>query len=115
MPPHVQADFLLRRSHRTGDLIGQAQAGHLAQHAFMPLHVQASFLDKHKLDIRLSMRGPSAAHAAPKAPAKKAEAAKLLVRNVAFEAAKKDIQALFAPMGQVKRCSLPRKFDGNHR
>ena len=37
------------------------------------------------------------------------------MRNVAFEAAKKDIQALFSPMGQVKRCSLPRKFDGNHR
>lgn len=77
--------------------------------------VQGSFLDKHKLDIRLSLRGPTAAHAAPKPAPKKAEAAKLLVRNVAFEATKKDIQALFSPMGQVKRCSLPRKFDGNHR
>ncbi|KAH7514831.1 hypothetical protein FEM48_Zijuj11G0132200 [Ziziphus jujuba var. spinosa] len=39
---------------------------------------------------------------------------KLLVRNVAFEATKKDLRQLFSPFGQIKRLRLPMKF-GNHR
>jgi multiple RNA-binding domain-containing protein 1 len=37
------------------------------------------------------------------------------VRNVAFEASKGDVRALFAPFGQVKSLRMPRKFDGSHR
>ncbi|RHN48157.1 putative nucleotide-binding alpha-beta plait domain-containing protein [Medicago truncatula] len=39
---------------------------------------------------------------------------KLLVRNVAFEATKKDLRQLFSPFGQIKKLKLPMKF-GNHR
>ncbi|XP_061352863.1 multiple RNA-binding domain-containing protein 1-like [Gastrolobium bilobum] len=39
---------------------------------------------------------------------------KLLVRNVAFEATKKDLRQLFSPFGQIKSLRLPMKF-GNHR
>lgn len=42
-------------------------------------------------------------------------ASKIVVRNVAFEATRKDIYGLFAPFGAIKTCRLPRKFDGNHR
>jgi multiple RNA-binding domain-containing protein 1 len=38
-----------------------------------------------------------------------------VVRNVAFEATRKDIAGLFAPFGHLKSCRLPKKFDGNHR
>ena len=38
-----------------------------------------------------------------------------MVRNVAFEATKRDIQKLFNPFGTLKSCRLPKKFDGNHR
>jgi multiple RNA-binding domain-containing protein 1 len=42
-------------------------------------------------------------------------ATKIVVRNVAFEATKRDIQKLFNPFGTLKSCRLPKKFDGNHR
>ena len=42
-------------------------------------------------------------------------ATKLVVRNVAFEATRRDIQKLFNPFGVLKSCRLPKKFDGAHR
>lgn len=39
---------------------------------------------------------------------------KLIVRNVAFEATKKDLRQLFSPFGQIKRLRLPMKL-GSHR
>lgn len=38
-----------------------------------------------------------------------------MVRNVAFEATRKDIAGLFSPFGHLKSCRLPKKFDGSHR
>ncbi|KAK2417799.1 RNA-binding (RRM/RBD/RNP motifs) family protein [Trifolium repens] len=35
---------------------------------------------------------------------------KLLVKNVAFEATKKDLRQLFSPFGQIKSLKLPMKF-----
>ena len=55
--------------------------------------------------------GQAAAGKAPGQP----EASKVVVRNVAFEATRKDILGLFTPFGHVKSCRLPRKFDGTHR
>ncbi|KAJ3044977.1 hypothetical protein HDV00_012396 [Rhizophlyctis rosea] len=40
---------------------------------------------------------------------------KLVVRNVPFEATKKDIRQLFSTFGHLKTVRLPRKFDGQHR
>ena len=40
---------------------------------------------------------------------------KIVVRNLAFEATKKDVLGLFTPFGAVKSCRLPQKFDGTHR
>ncbi|BDA49748.1 Multiple RNA-binding domain-containing protein 1 [Coccomyxa sp. Obi] len=81
---------------------------------------QGSILDGHKLALQLSLR-KLGAKAAPKEAAaaaldsSKAKGTKLVVRNVAFEATRKDVAALFAPFGQIKSCRLPKKFDGNHR
>ncbi len=47
----------------------------------------------------------------PKLP----DTTKMVVRNVAFEAIRKDIMGLFTPFGHIKSCRLPRKFDGTHR
>ena len=38
-----------------------------------------------------------------------------MVRNVAFEATRRDVQKLFNPFGVLKSCRLPKKFDGAHR
>ncbi|CAL8464375.1 g3910 [Coccomyxa elongata] len=82
---------------------------------------QGSILDGHKLALQLSLRrlgGKAAQKEAATAAASdssKAKGTKLVVRNVAFEATRKDLAALFAPFGQIKSCRLPKKFDGNHR
>jgi len=82
--------------------------------------LDGSTLDGHALKLQRS-RGAAPAAAAEgggEAEAPRAAAAggtKLVVRNVAFEATKQDIRALFAPFGQVKSLRLPRKFDGAHR
>ncbi|ORX45758.1 RNA-binding domain-containing protein [Piromyces finnis] len=40
---------------------------------------------------------------------------KLIVRNIPFEATKKDLRELFSTYGQIKSLRLPKKFDGSHR
>jgi len=99
--------------------------------------LQGSMLDNHKLSMQLSKRrapSTSTAAAASKGPkqaagttdeadqqqpakGKKGDGAttKLLVRNVAFEATRKDILGLVTPFGHLKSCRLPKKYDGNHR
>lgn len=79
--------------------------------------LQGSALEGHKLVLQLSTKKGGAAGAAggkagkPKLP----DTSKMVVRNVAFEATRKDILGLFTPFGAVKSCRLPRKFDGTHR
>ncbi len=73
-------------------------------------------LNKHKLALQLSMRKPSSAVKAKKqtgTPEK--QSTKLVVRNVAFEATRKEVMSLFSPFGHMKSCRLPRKFDGTPR
>lgn len=41
--------------------------------------------------------------------------AKILVKNLAFEAGPKDLRQLFSTFGQVKSVRMPKKFDGSHR
>eukprot|EP00325_Prymnesiales_sp_UTEX-LB-985_P026108 CAMPEP_0174729064 /NCGR_PEP_ID=MMETSP1094-20130205/52951_1 /TAXON_ID=156173 /ORGANISM="Chrysochromulina brevifilum, Strain UTEX LB 985" /LENGTH=189 /DNA_ID=CAMNT_0015931103 /DNA_START=129 /DNA_END=698 /DNA_ORIENTATION=+ len=40
---------------------------------------------------------------------------KLVVRNLPFQADKKEVTSLFGAFGQLKTVRLPRKFDGKHR
>ncbi|GLI68102.1 hypothetical protein VaNZ11_012428 [Volvox africanus] len=88
--------------------------------------LQGSQLDGHKLVLQLSRarKAASAATAGGSKAAKKTAggsqadqdgSTKLVVRNLAFEATKKDIQGLFNPFGHLKSCRLPKKFDGSHR
>ena len=53
--------------------------------------------------------------AAPASAPKDKKIAKLLVKNLAFEATKKDLRELFGAFGQLKVVRIPRKFDGSHR
>ena len=79
--------------------------------------VQGTVLDGHKLALQLSMRKLSAAQPGKQdgKAATMGRGTKLVVRNVAFEATRKDLTALFTPFGQIKSCRLPKKMDGNHR
>jgi hypothetical protein len=71
--------------------------------------LQGSMLDKHKLSLQLSKRSaPGSAAGSSKAGKKikdgDGKGAKLVVRNVAFEATRKDIMGLFGPFGHIKSC-----------
>ena len=87
-----------------------------------PRAAQGTVLDGHKVALQLSMRkGRPGSNQEAKTKQqegledRKGKGTKLVVRNVAFEATRKDLMALFAPFGQIKSCRLPKKMDGNHR
>ncbi len=79
--------------------------------------LQGSTLDGHNLVLQLAQtKGLGETNAKGRRAGIKAQRqSKIVVRNVAFEATRKDILGLFTPFGQVKSCRLPRKFDGTPR
>ncbi|KAF2174908.1 RNA-binding domain-containing protein [Zopfia rhizophila CBS 207.26] len=73
-------------------------------------------LDGHKLEIRASHKGADAAEERRKEnAAKKAAGTKIIIKNLPFEASKKDVRALFAPYGQLRSVRVPKKFDSSSR
>ena len=86
--------------------------------------LQNTVLDGHRLVLQLSRGGnsvpdrPSTTSGPDRLSAKQPdgnEGTKIVVRNVAFEATRKDILGLFSPFGEISSCRLPKKFDGTHR
>ncbi|KAJ3026347.1 UNVERIFIED_CONTAM: putative RNA-binding protein 19 [Siphonaria sp. JEL0065] len=81
-------------------------------------------LDGHKLQLKFSNATGKGNTAAAASAAKRnmndedevrVTGTKLIVRNIPFQATKKDIKQLFSTFGQVKTVRLPTKFDGTHR
>jgi len=84
----------------------------------------ATTFDGHLLKMKLSTRAAAAAPGADKNRREGAgvpkltkgkSATKIVVRNVPFEANKKEMTSLFHTFGQVKSVRMPKKFDGTHR
>jgi multiple RNA-binding domain-containing protein 1 len=72
-------------------------------------------LDKHKVQLQLARQKASNSTAGKNKAKEKEKGTKVVVRNVAFEATRKDLMGLFGPFGHIKSCRLPKKFDGSHR
>lgn len=75
-------------------------------------------LDGHKLLIRASHRATDAAEERrnqDKAKKLAARGTKIIVKNLPFEATKKDIRALFGAYGQLRSVRVPQKFDKGAR
>ncbi|KAF2006522.1 RNA-binding domain-containing protein [Amniculicola lignicola CBS 123094] len=73
-------------------------------------------LDDHQLQIKSSHKGADAAEERRKEDsAKNAAGTKIIVKNLPFEASKKDLRALFAPYGQLRSVRVPKKFDSSSR
>jgi multiple RNA-binding domain-containing protein 1 len=73
--------------------------------------VQDKMLAGHKLEVqptKLSGQQPAGVNT-------KKKSSKLMVRNVPFQANRKELLTLFGSFGQLKKLRLPKKFDGNHR
>jgi multiple RNA-binding domain-containing protein 1 len=73
-------------------------------------------LEGHKLQIKASHKGADAAEERRNEDAaKKAASTKIIIKNLPFEASKKDVRALFAPYGQLRSVRVPKKFDASSR
>ena len=71
-------------------------------------------LEGHKLQIRASHKGLDAAEERRKADAEKRAAGKrtkVVIKNLPFEASKKDVRALFGAYGQLRSVRVPKKMD----
>eukprot|EP00041_Stephanoeca_diplocostata_P031429 m.978405 g.978405 ORF g.978405 m.978405 type:complete len:991 (+) comp23957_c0_seq1:104-3076(+) len=78
--------------------------------------LQHGELDGHKLELKISSKAESASRKrTERGRTVKAGGTKLLVRNLPFEASKKEVKELCQAFGQIKSIRLPKKFDGAHR
>ncbi|XP_057872015.2 uncharacterized protein LOC131078359 [Cryptomeria japonica] len=77
--------------------------------------LQGTVLDGHALSLQISHHKKEAKTMQQKNLDKNKSSTKIIVRNVAFEATKKDLRQLFSPFGQIKNLRLPKKVDGSHR
>ncbi|CAL1696264.1 unnamed protein product [Somion occarium] len=82
-----------------------------ARKALKSMHGYA--LDGHALVVKFAGRGAEEDTAADAKP--KSTTTKMIVKNVPFEATKKDIRELFGSHGQLKSVRLPKKFDHRSR
>lgn len=77
---------------------------------------QGAVLDGHSLELSVSKSGTGTSaerYQGDSFSSKKGT--KLIVRNVPFQATRKEILQLFSSFSQLKRVTLPKKYDGGHR
>ncbi|KAL8846183.1 MAG: hypothetical protein Q9221_008712 [Calogaya cf. arnoldii] len=75
-------------------------------------------LDNHELLIRASHKGADAAEERRREDTAKKLAGrrtKVIIKNLPFEASKKDVRSLFGAYGQLRSVRMPRKFDSSTR
>jgi len=75
-------------------------------------------LDQHQLVIRLSHKGVDAAEERRREDTAKKIATrrtKIIIKNLPFQASKKDVRSLFGAYGQLRSVRVPKKFDRSAR
>ncbi|RAL00452.1 RNA-binding ribosome biosynthesis protein MRD1 [Aspergillus ibericus CBS 121593] len=75
-------------------------------------------LDQHELVVRVSHRGMDAAEERRREDTAKKVAArrtKIIIKNLPFQATKKDVRSLFGAYGQLRSVRVPQKFDRTAR
>ncbi|KAJ7228150.1 hypothetical protein GGX14DRAFT_538560 [Mycena pura] len=77
--------------------------------------VQGFVLDGHALHVTFAGRGQEGASESKGGASAKSRTTKMIVKNVPFEATKKDIRELFSSHGHLKSVRLPKKFDSRSR
>jgi multiple RNA-binding domain-containing protein 1 len=89
------------------------------EQALAALNAMNSYtLEGHKLDIKLSQKSLDAGEERRKVDKAKAQATrrtKIIIKNLAFEASKKDIRELAKQYGSIRSVRLPRKYDNSLR
>ncbi|KAL6949098.1 Multiple RNA-binding domain-containing protein 1 [Hanseniaspora vineae] len=81
--------------------------------------MDGSVIEGHKIQLKMSHRqGTSAASSGKGSGAKKSKkkpSSKIIVKNLPFEATRKDVFELFSSFGQLKSVRVPKKFDKSAR
>ncbi|KAJ7632476.1 hypothetical protein FB45DRAFT_912538 [Roridomyces roridus] len=78
--------------------------------------MQAFVLDGHALHVKFAGRGAEEVETKGKsASSAKSRTTKMIVKNLPFEATKKDVRELFGAHGHLKSVRLPKKFDSRTR
>ncbi|KAK0186956.1 hypothetical protein F5146DRAFT_1104956 [Armillaria mellea] len=77
--------------------------------------MQGFVLDGHALHIKFAGRGAEDEGRGKDSTISKSRTTKMIVKNVPFEATRKDIRELFGSHGQLKSVRLPKKFDSRTR
>ena len=75
-------------------------------------------LDGHELSLKISQKNLDAAEQRKledQVQKTSEKSAKIIIRNLPFEASKQDIRSLFGAYGQLKSVRLPKKFDNSTR
>ncbi|KAI9509908.1 hypothetical protein F5148DRAFT_1183792 [Russula earlei] len=83
-----------------------------AQKALKGMH--GYVLDGHTLNVKFAGRGAEGQEE-KKGGKEKAKTTKVLVKNIPFEATRKDIKELFGAHGQLKSVRVPKRFDRRAR
>lgn len=83
-----------------------------AKHALSTM--QNYVLDGHSLQVKFAQRGKES-DSKNAASMGQTKTTKMIVKNVPFEATKKDVRELFGMHGQLKSVRVPRKFDRKTR
>lgn len=76
--------------------------------------LQGKMVEGHAWEVTVSSNKKSASRGSKPLTSGK-NATKLIVRNVPFQATRKELLKLFGTFGQLRRVRLPKKFDGTHR
>lgn len=76
--------------------------------------MDGTVLEGHKIQLKLSHRQGATANSSGKT-SKKNNNGKILVKNLPFEATRKDVFELFSSFGQLKSVRVPKKFDKTAR
>jgi len=72
-------------------------------------------LDGHKLVVKFAGRGTEDVDESKAGAVGKRQTTKMLVKNLPFEATKKDVRQLFGAHGQLKSVRVPKRFDSRSR
>jgi multiple RNA-binding domain-containing protein 1 len=77
------------------------------------ISLQGKVVDGHQIELKISKVNENTLSKA--AGKKEKPSTKIIVRNVPFQASRKEILQLFGSFGQLKTVRLPKKYDGGHR
>ncbi|QRW14958.1 RNA recognition motif protein [Ceratobasidium sp. AG-Ba] len=77
--------------------------------------MQGAVVDGHALQVKFAKRGDVPEKATGNAAIGSSKTTKMIVKNLPFEATKKDVRELFGAYGQLKSVRVPRKFNSSTR